>query len=595
MRDSTKGYFQALREFQAALTARDYDRANVVQKRGLIELKSCLSALSAYMGTNLPPSVPFVDAQGLSIAALFNDPEVISTLELLALEPQLTDRLSITGLHQDIASVASLRQMIRTQPGITRVSAVERVKVETMTTGRRIGSLLDYMAKAEDVREDRTDGFARYWTVEKKTKRDDGLVIRTQEESFRAGCDFLLPEPVQMPLQRASPGPPHPENWIEPPGITLDLYHRLIDERGAAPKVLDSDRPLSFGENIPAEERLTGRGKAIVVANNTWILFHRRPPTSLRSHGYAHIRDAEGRLIGQLELGHDFIRVYSHRSREFVIILDSDLDVHVYRESGERIERISLRDTPEVVETVRAWNAAAAFPIKSTAAVRSIDFDPASRTFLVTVLNRVWVFSLNGDVRYCRRVAAPGASPVHWPSAGKEDISFAAEVLGLPVDITRDEMVAYAKETGLVVVGESIGFGEDAARLQPDTLSDDWIYFSWLTPDGGCVFSTYTGLTVQLDANGQTVGTWYSGTVSSCLTDADDRGGLDSGPRFHSWALTTPGWFAVHTPVLLTIASVPPTRITKQIVLPKNYTTIYPAGNRIVVETRTGRYLFDVD
>lgn len=594
MHESTRKYYEAIRDFDEAIKSRLYKRATLAQKRGLWELRDCLPDLVSTFGA-LPPSVPFIDSQGRTLAAMQNDPEVLSLLEAIASDPAVEGRLSFPAVLAEVASVKLLREKIYAGAGATRSELTAHVQRETGVDKRRSGALLDMMAKSGDLTVDRSGAAALYRAAEQQnTVPKADLIV-----AFRSGRDPIQPELLNLSGVVASS--PRPQDWLEPEQPPIDEYHRLVGLREAAPFDLDTGEHPT-GTPIPPAERLTGRGTTIVLANATWVLWKKKPAESNRSEGFAYIRDRSGALVSEMTLGHDVVRHFGYADRTTLVLLDSDLRAHVYREDGALVASYSLRDTPEVSTTIEAWNAIAEFPLKDTSAVRAIDFGPQER-LLVTVLDRLWVYSPDGEVLYSLRV--PGARDASSASVSAVDqgaLAAAAVMFGLPSDATIDEIAYFAEESGISKVSASpsmsmsFSFGEEPDRTAEEiirdavgNLSTDWIYGAWLTPEGGCVLTTYSGQGAEL---GRGVELDASGTPTRTWRGRGERKYHLAPQGYHSWPTTAPTWFAFNTPELLTIASSPPTEVTARIVLPAGFTTYYPAGDTVVVETKTKRYIF---
>ncbi|ANP73020.1 hypothetical protein PA27867_2068 [Cryobacterium arcticum] len=576
-------------------------------------MASVLDAIERFSSSTfgLPPSMPLIDSTGRAIYAMYPDDRTLAYVETLGADARMTARIRVSAWISEREAVADARALLeKTQWSATREDVLRAMCTSARIDRRRAATLFSYMLKNGETVE----------RVGQQSQPDEGALARAQMQTppagFRMGRLAVQPVVVNISALQSSPvvGTNGAERNVERLARSHELSRRAVLERGSAPTYLGRPDAPFQGVTVPASERIPVKATTVRLRSLTWLLWQRRESAASPNRARAHVVGLDGELTKIISLHHDVVRHFAMPHRDSVAILDSDLVLHVYDQSGRVLFETALAGTPEVTAAFGAWNQDS-HPLKIQAALRGIDFDPDRRILLITLLEFVWVFSADGTVLFAKRVQAAASRSLQLGTLD-ERMAAAVAVLGLPPDSSHDDIAESIEMAGHRLTTDDISLTaiiepiEDRLTNALETMASarqddarDWIYGAWLTPDGGCIVSAYSGKTLELDACGVELRAWYargpqleavrltdcwftaSFGVPSILMEAGVAQTLSAEDRTKWHATRTPEVLSVHKANML-----PPL----QVVLPATFVAFYPAGEGLVIETKTKRFRIEL-
>lgn len=317
--------------------------------------------------------------------------------------------------------------------------------------------------------------------------------------------------------------------------------------------------PLAAPEEtpVPKELRRTRKSEPVSVGNKTWL---QGVTINKRADGSPYVPTAvinpDGSPGPTADLDY-YAQLRSNPQGDCGISFDRDSVVRIYTPDAEQVLALSLFATPEVRDTVRSFGDR---DLKTSSAIRSVHASLATERFVVSVINRVFVYSFDGDV-----IAA-----FHL------DDERASEVYG---------------------------------SLAISSSKPDWAYLVQLAADGqGLYIGAYSGLLLHLSFAGEFIDSWVLPFVPRVLRESDEsvsgaydsfffraiRGSEEADCKF----IDTDA-----IPRLLGRHILMDTRTAcgvfdldrfegRKVALPKARTAAYIANGRLVMETATGRFTF---
>lgn len=239
--------------------------------------------------------------------------------------------------------------------------------------------------------------------------------------------------------------------------------------------------PLAAPEEtpVPKELRRTRKSESVSVGNRTWL---QGVTVNKRTDGSLYVPTAvlnpDGSPGAIVDLDY-YARLRSNPQGDCGISIDRDSVARIYTPDAEQVLALSLFATPEVRRTLRSFGDRG---LKTSAAIRSVHASLATERLVVSVINKVFVYSFDGDV-----IAA-----FHL------DDERTSEVYG---------------------------------SVQASSSKPDWAYLVQLAADGqGLYIGAYSGLLLHLSFTGELLDSWVLPRVPRVLREYDEgiAGGSDS-------------------------------------------------------------------
>lgn len=308
---------------------------------------------------------------------------------------------------------------------------------------------------------------------------------------------------------------------------------------------------------VPKEARRSRKSTSVAAGNKTWI---QDVTVSKRTDGSNYTPTAvinpDGTLGPTVNLDY-YARLRSNPQGDCGISIDRDSVVRIYTPDAEQVLALSLFATPEVRETIRGFGDKG---LKTTSAIRSVHASLAAERLVISVINKVFVYSFDEEV-----IAAFHLDDETW-----------TQVI-------------------------------QAFRIS--SSKPDWAYFVQLSLDGqGLYIGAYSGLLLHLSFNGQLINSWVLPSAPHFLRENDEgisgcshsylfHANRDSGDvhcqfvdargdiqlvgckvLFDAW--TASGYFDLDRFEGRTVQ------------LPKPRTAAYVANGRLVMQTAASRFIF---
>lgn len=223
---------------------------------------------------------------------------------------------------------------------------------------------------------------------------------------------------------------------------------------------------------LPKENRRTRKSTSVSVGDKTWL---QDVAVSKRTDGSYYtpivVINADGSHGPTVDFG-SYGRLRSSPQGDCGIFVNyHDLVVRIRTADANEAFAFSLFATPEVSETVRGFGERG---LKASTAIRSVHASLAAERFVVSVINKVFVYTFDGDV-----------------------------IAAFHLDDERS-----SKTYGSQTVSSS---------------KPDWAYFVQLAVDGqGLYVGAYSGLLLHLSFTGEIIDSWILPGVPEVLRETSD-------------------------------------------------------------------------
>lgn len=308
---------------------------------------------------------------------------------------------------------------------------------------------------------------------------------------------------------------------------------------------------------VPKESRRTRKSESVSAGNKTWL---QGVMVNKRTDGSLYLPTAVINPDGSPGPTVDFdynARLRSNPQGDCGISIDRDSVVRIYTTDAEQVLALSLFATPEVRGTVRSFGDR---DLKTTSAIRSVHASLATERLVVSVINKVFVYSFDGDV-----------------------------IAAFHLD---DERTSRVYDV-----------------IEVSSSKPDWAYFVQLATDGqGLYVGAYSGLLLHLSFSGDLIDSWVLPFSPTVLRETDEgisgasdsfffRASRDSGDvqclfvdtggasRIVGGSLILDTWTASGFFDLDGFEG-------RTVQLPKPRTAAYVANGRLVMETAMTRHTF---
>lgn len=308
---------------------------------------------------------------------------------------------------------------------------------------------------------------------------------------------------------------------------------------------------------VPKDLRRTRKSESVSVGKTTWlqgVTVNKRTDGSIYTP--TQVIKPDGTTGPAVDLDY-YGMLRSNPQGDCGISIDRDSVVRIYTPDAEQVHAFSLFATPEVRATIRSFGDKG---LKTTSAIRSVHASLAAERLVISVINKVFVYSFDGEV-----------------------------IAAFHLD---DERTSEAYE--FVDVSSS---------------KADWAYFVQLAADGqGLYIGAYSGLLLHLSFSGELIDSWVLPWAPRVLRETDegvsglcdpyffraDRGSgdadcliVDSGglPQLLGSHVLLDTWTASGIFDLDTFEG-------RTVALPKSRTAAYTANGGLVMETATSRFTF---
>lgn len=236
--------------------------------------------------------------------------------------------------------------------------------------------------------------------------------------------------------------------------------------------------PLAAPEEtpVPKELRRTRKSTSVSAGNKIWL---QGVTVSKRTDGSNYtptvVINPDGSYGPTVDLDY-YARLRSNPQGDCGISIDRDSVMRIYGSDAEQVHAFSLFATPEVRGAIRSFGER---DLKTTSAIRSVHASLAAERFVVSVINKVFVYSFDGDVVAAFHLDDDETSP----------------------------------------------FGGS---------KPDWAYFVQLAADGqGLYVGAYSGMLLHLSFSGELIDSWVLPWAPRVLRETSDGiSGSDSGSFF---------------------------------------------------------------
>jgi hypothetical protein len=597
------GYFDALTRFQDAVRLRDYPLAAQLLKLGLEELRA--RALREFVeGWGVPPSIPFLQVQGIAVAALYPSAKTDALFAALAGDPVLAGRFDAADAVEAARIVRDLKITVAANPGLDRKELRARLQP---VDGRLMGSLLDYLVKA-------SMAFDRAGTY--STQAPNPQPLQPAPRGFRQGHDLDRPTPLDLSRHAEAVGVERPSETWNPAAPALEAG------RGESPDasvVVDVDEPATAWPlvPIPPSDRRTGKASTAVLARTSWLFRYTRPAAALEHQFTAEVIDRQGRSLTRFDLPHPIRRISTFPSRRHMTILDTAGNLSAYREDGELLARLHLGGSPEVQERLADLVEDPAIDQgRPGTVISAVDYDPARDQVLFAIANNVWCARSDGSIVWSRQLPPEPGWPGSWTrESTPKKVSAAAAALDLRPDPTPREVTAFLNLAGaleqeplsprdrhFLTLHKAIGY-----------WNSEWITAAFFTQTGSTICGG-SGLNIDLDPMGVPIRIWttkrgfsplaftsggIAGTVRGQLVTVANKAFATSLEHTNPVAehnTRAPGAVALGSSIAavaeqtLTITSIE-NEARRSYRLPRGLTAIYPTVAGVVTEIGARRAL----
>ena len=313
------------------------------------------------------------------------------------------------------------------------------------------------------------------------------------------------------------------------------------------------DWPLAVSEEVlvPKESRRTRKSQTASAGNKNWlqgVTINRRADGS--RYTTAAVINPDGSPGPTFDLPDGWVR--SNPQGDCGISVGRDWDVRIYTSDAEQVLALSLSATPEVTATIRSFGDKY---LEAKAAIRSVHASQTAERLVVSVINKVFVYSFDGDV-----------------------------------------IAAFQLDDAIT------------SHLGIKSSRPDWAYFVQLAADGrGLYIGAHSGLLLHVSFGGELMDSWVLPSAPRVLRETEEgisgssdsflfrasRGSEDAHCLFIPFSASQ----LVGSKVILD------TRTTSRffdledfvgwnVELPKPRTAVYIANGDLVMETATSRLTF---
>ncbi|WIB65682.1 hypothetical protein [Curtobacterium sp. MCBD17_040] len=446
-------------------------------------LELALPPYSTSGGSGIAMVPEALSSRGLAAAALYPNEQVDALLRRIS-SAENSPQVSAYSKMLDLR--AAMRAVLTAVAA--GVSARKEVQAQAGLDGRAFVRAVQWLVKAGELFE-------------------DGATL-----SLHGRPPASAPPMEQQPVESASPSVPEPQlvdlNTL-PRVLGGDTYASSREDPLTLARVPELVPAAAFAAT-PAPLRPLGQARALTTQHMAWLLTYKQSASERRRQWTASLIDRNGNPLRPLTLPAPLRSTVSGLDRDWVCIVDDDLHLRVYREGGELIVDVGLRQRmPNLPADLDPWTVRA-------------DYDVRTDRFAVVVRDTVWVGDESGRVLWGRRVPGKVYPSGSW-AAGQtpSTVRVVASHLGLRNDLTAREAVSYLESEGLTDRRAALA-GTSPARVLHEHLGEvtpDAIMEVRFTADRLLTVSTKYGLNVDLTVDGDAARLWDTGDALRVLVD----------------------------------------------------------------------------
>jgi len=561
-------YFSALGDMDQAISRRDFAAAATAVRASLELIPAFVESARCGRGS-LPPSIPALERGGTMLALIGDRAALTAMVDLVKRTPELVDRVGSVEAHMaDLETVAAIEAAVHRNPGCPQTQMKTLIGA---TDGRRVSNLIAWLEKAGRISRKRSGS---YWTLHPPASQGAAPSLpKRRLQSHRHGKPPLAVLPLELEGLPYVSLPRAPFHWEErregrmpEPVPEINQPFELLAAPGwtldATEKIPMSDRPdTAFRRFMAAREGLflvddLGKANAFPEARASTIRYGRAGEAS-----------ASGRLH------HDVYRLSTNPLGRGLIAMSRMTVVHAYDDDVRLILETALEDAPEIEQLLARTGPAS----ELRTFIRAVALAPDADRYLVTAVDEVWCYTLDGQALWGRRLPRKeGWSQIAEPggvSGTSEDVQDALELMDLKLPVSSEDVKRRYRElakqwhpdrnpndalanermialtnaaelltgvdadalghyTGALIENvisriefgdEDLGISFSASIVGGETEAADWIYAAAFAGTSREVFvAGYSGKVIHLNEVGAPLRVYDIGSVPRSVSDTGD-------------------------------------------------------------------------